>query len=139
MKELEKEFVPYEESLELKELGFDEPCFGRWLVVTRFEIPTGEIKFQLGAKYEKWSRYQYLAPTYRQAFKYLLKKYNIYGIVIPTITMHWTFKTMTVIEGMIEVPPYKHVDAYDYPTQEEAELECLRKLIEIAKTKELKL
>lgn len=25
---LEKEFVPYEESVELKELEFDEPCFG---------------------------------------------------------------------------------------------------------------
>lgn len=23
-------FVPYEESLELKELGFDKPCFGLW-------------------------------------------------------------------------------------------------------------
>ena len=23
-----KDFVPYEETLELKELGFDEPCFG---------------------------------------------------------------------------------------------------------------
>lgn len=25
---MEKEFVPYQESLELKELGFNEPCFG---------------------------------------------------------------------------------------------------------------
>jgi len=24
---IEKEFVPYKQSLQLKELGFDEPCF----------------------------------------------------------------------------------------------------------------
>lgn len=25
---MEKEFVPYAQSLQLRELGFDEPCFG---------------------------------------------------------------------------------------------------------------
>lgn len=25
---LDKEFIPYQEALALKELGFDEPCFG---------------------------------------------------------------------------------------------------------------
>jgi hypothetical protein len=25
---MEKEFTPHQEALELKELGFDEPCFG---------------------------------------------------------------------------------------------------------------
>ena len=28
---IEKEFVPYEESLALKELGFNEPCFGYFI------------------------------------------------------------------------------------------------------------
>ena len=27
---MNKEFVPYEESLALKELGFDEPCLAHW-------------------------------------------------------------------------------------------------------------
>ena len=31
MNTLEKEFVPYEPSLALKELWFDEPCFGKYL------------------------------------------------------------------------------------------------------------
>jgi hypothetical protein len=25
---MNKEFIPYEQALDLKELGFDEPCFG---------------------------------------------------------------------------------------------------------------
>ena len=28
---MDKEFFPYEEALALKELGFDEPCFGYYL------------------------------------------------------------------------------------------------------------
>ena len=27
---MEKEFVPYEQALELKQLGFNEPFFGNW-------------------------------------------------------------------------------------------------------------
>jgi hypothetical protein len=34
---------------------------------------------------------------------------------------------------MVEVPPYNHVHAIDYSTYEEAELACLKKLIEIVK------
>ena len=30
---MDKEFVPYEQSLQLKELGFDEPCFGFYLKI----------------------------------------------------------------------------------------------------------
>jgi hypothetical protein len=29
---MEKDFVPYEEALALKELGFDEPCFAVYCV-----------------------------------------------------------------------------------------------------------
>ena len=76
-----------------------------------------------------------IAPTFAQAFKWLLKKHSLYTVIIPTVTMHWTFKTMTVLESIIEVPPYKHVDANDYGTYEETEIACLKKLIEIAKLK----
>jgi hypothetical protein len=27
---MKKEFISYEQALALKELGFDEPCFGYW-------------------------------------------------------------------------------------------------------------
>jgi hypothetical protein len=28
---MEKEFIPYEQALALKELGFDEKCFATWI------------------------------------------------------------------------------------------------------------
>ncbi len=29
---MNKEFIPYEQALALKELGFDEPCFGYYVI-----------------------------------------------------------------------------------------------------------
>ena len=125
---LEKDFAPYEPSLALKELGFDEPCFafynGKFIQSTEFDFDSYN-SIDVG--------HHPLAPTFSQAFRWLLKNHNLYGIIIPTITMNWTFKTMTVVEDMMEVPPYKYVDANDYKTPEEAELACLIELIEIAK------
>jgi len=124
---MNKEFVPYEQALALKELGFDEPCF-------RFKNNISNIYEEKGCF--NWNQTELFdsIPLYQQAFRWLLDKHYLYGIVIPTVTMDWTFKTMTVAQGMVEVPPYNHVDAYDYSSKEEAELECLKKLIEIVKT-----
>ena len=140
---LEDEYIPYQESLDMKELGFDEPCFGYYKHTT---IPNKIISNDLIIGFIKDNRIYndvsngsslvglgkgfISAPLYQQAFRWLLKHHNSYGVIIPTETMNWTFKTMTVVEGIVEVPPYKHVDAYDYNTYEEAELECLKKLIE---------
>ena len=133
---LEDEYVPYQESLDMKELGFDEPCLGYYHICN-----TDELKEIYECDYffhEKSGNFNsdclsLKAPLYQQAFRWLLKHHNLYGVIIPTETMNWTFKTMTVVEGIVEVPPYKHVDAYDYNTYEEAELGCLKKLIEIVK------
>jgi hypothetical protein len=140
---MESEFIPYTEALELKELGFDEPCFGWFrstLIPSNFTEYFLETKFGMNESPSDWVNSNFLdkacsAPLYQQAFRWLLKEHNLYAIIIPTITMHWTFKTMTIIEGMVEAPPYKHVDAHDYVTQEEAELASLEKLIEIVKEK----
>ena len=117
---MNREFVPYELALKLKQLGFDEPCIATHGYLELYiNTDHGHIK----------------APLYQQAFRWFREKYNIYAIIIPTITMHWTFKTMTVVEDMVEVPPYNHVDANDYNTHQEAELACLKKLVEIVELK----
>ena len=141
---MEKEIIPYEQALALKELGFDEPCFGYWRnenlpnPITIGQYTTKEdMEYEISGQdeYHNFENIIALAPLYQQAFRWLLKHHNLYGVIIPTETMNWTFKTMTVVEGIVEVPPYKHVDSNDYGTPEEAELACLIKLIEIVKTK----
>jgi len=121
-----EEFIPYTEALALKELGFDEPCFGYF----SYEELIIEGRYKNSEHGRSIS-----SPLYQQAFRWLLDKHHLYGIVIPTVTMDWTFKTMAVAQDMVEVPPYNHVDAYDYSRREEAELACLIKLIEIVKNK----
>lgn len=125
-----QEFVPYTEALSLKKLEFDEYCVAIFSNNNKLSVDDGFYK------QENYHKDTVLAPTFSQAFKWLLKKHNLYAVIIPTVTMYWTFKTMTIVEDMIEVPPYKHVDANDYRTYEEAELASLRKLIEMVKNKE---
>ena len=134
---MEKEFVPYELAVKLKAIGFDEHelCFAHW--IERDERDGGGVKLEMWNDEDTYYEVKSLikAPTFSQAFRWLLKEYNLYAIIIPTVTMHWTFKTMTVVEDIVEVPPYDHVDANDYGTREEAELACLVKLIEIVETR----
>ena len=113
MNTLEKEFVPYEQALALKELGFDEPCFGGYDMET--------LKLWIGYLNdgEQFNReYYYPAPTFSQAFRWFRDKHNLkdkYG-VFP----HHTIMFNYIIGGGKE---------------EEAELACLDKLIELAKKK----
>ena len=120
---MEKEFVPYELALALKKLGFDEPCLGRWLVITEWEKPTGEVRLQIGSKVENYSKNQCAAPLYQQAFRWFREKYPELDFGVGKIhngtnnyhyhiNLQWEF-----FEG----------------TYEEAELACLKKLIEIVK------
>ena len=136
---MEQEFVPYELAVKLKELGFNENCIMQWhysndLIFCVDNWGNPKYKTNLESKSDSLGDC-ISAPTFSQAFRWLLKEYNLYAIIIPTVTMHWTFKTMTVVEDIVEVPPYDHVDANDYGTREEAELACLVKLIEIVETR----
>ena len=143
---MKEEFVPYEIALALKDLGFTESCFAMWTKGwNEFEWSTTMIPRIFSSKFrlnDTQSCNSYVnnadapfgiaAPTFSQAFYFLRKNYYLYGIVIPTITMNWTFKTMIVVESEVEVPPYKNVHAEDYATHERAELALLKELIKLA-------
>ncbi len=125
---MKKEFVPYKLALALKELGFDEPCFtfypkeGKMGFDGKYHsIKEGYKNSTVNAIWIKRYKKDFgcvTAPTYSQAFKFFREKYNLkdkYGIF-----PHHTIMFNYVLEGGKE---------------EEAELACLIKLIEIVKTK----
>jgi hypothetical protein len=129
---IEKEFVPYEEAFALKELGFNEPCLGYYLCrnsafgIDDLEITTECIDLV---------RYDYascVVPTFSQAFRWFREKYGLYSCIM--------YSSDGIIKGgyspMIDVmKPHKAtLDLNTYDIYEEAELECLKKLIEIVKT-----
>ena len=139
---MEREFVPFEIAKKLRAIGFDESCCAFYeaeRVVSKPEMVDDKDQYRVSGwrtcKNSEVPAHYFAAATFSQAFRWLLNRHNLYGIIIPTETMNWTFKTMTVVEDVIEVPPYNHVDANDYITYEEAELACLEKLIEIVESK----
>ena len=127
---LEKEFVPYEIALELKELGFNKPCFGYFYTEDKFF----ETKIKNSELDEKCS---ISAPTWHQAFSFFREKYGLHTWI--TSKTNDKEETVYIPHGrtlpdtiknslIVDIIPY-----YTGKTPEEAELECLKKLIEIAK------
>ena len=128
---LYKEFVPYEPSLDMKELGFDEPCFGEYRQWDGNE-PWLQLYQDLDGCSTDPADYGYtqeaLAPTFSQAFRWFREKYGLYYY----ITTH----DSTDFEWYIyDKDQNDWEDDTTQNTYEEAELGCLLKLIEIVKEK----
>jgi len=118
---MQLEFIPYEQALELKQLGFDEPCFGFYTEEYKNLIKTFcEYPINLPTK-------PFLAPTYSQAFRWFREKYNLKFHIREDNWNNWCSVYILISD--------EHERVGDYLTYEEAELECLNKLIEIVKTK----
>jgi hypothetical protein len=118
---MNKEFVPYEESLALKELGFDEPCFGCY-------TKDGELSYDFSDNRGDSHYFQDCsAPTFSQAFRWFREKHNL---------CHQITRAGRDGEFNAFVNDYIYGNNGKYSpsifTYEEAELACLRKLIELS-------
>ena len=115
---IEKEFVPYEEALALKELGFDERCFSFYYIDKQLHM---NATYQNHLAFRGWVA----APTFSQAFRWFREKYQLHNGIYPYYDEYefqikdFRLPTSAPINGGLM--PY-----------EEAELACLIKLIEIA-------
>ena len=129
---IEKEFVPYEEALTLKELGFNKPCLASYYHAgKRLDI----------CEYINHGEYTVLAPTFSQAFRWLREKYwytalilcDSFQIIMQISTSRtrdsrtWEWKPIYVTQTYHKEEGLKSYD--------ESELACLKQLIEIAKEK----
>ena len=110
---MNKEFVPYELAVKLKEIGFDEPCLDKY--DPRFE--------KLSSNMETWSNEYYPenlmtpAPLYQQAFRWFRENHDLNYVIVKAESWFYTINGCNTQEG--------------FNTYEEAELACLNKLIEI--------
>jgi hypothetical protein len=149
MENLQKEFVPYELALRMKDLGFDEPCITFYPVNLTQPLIGDYATLGLNGKYSSikdgyrnsvclnqlWKkRYKQdyanvAAPTYSQAFRFFREKYDLHHVI-----HHFTHKKGTDEEYLAEVGKADDIFS-ECRTYEEAELACLQKLIEIVENK----
>jgi len=111
---MEKEFVPYEEALAMKKLGFDETCLKGYCL----NNPNSYLCDYPISDYDL-DRLECDAPLYQQAFRWFRKVHNIHLLPVEMYPYIWS------IDGYSET----------YSSFEEAELDCIRRLIEIATKK----
>ena len=139
---MKKEFVPYEIALALKELGFRESCFAyynnhlpknnrqRGLILSQYSVQDHNDETE-------GDNLICSAPLYQQAFRWFREKYGLHPSFTryksssinrePTIFTH-LYEIQIIDENADKI---FHVG--DFNSLEEAELECLKKLIEIVK------
>jgi hypothetical protein len=130
---MEKEFLPYTLALELKELGFDEKCYGYFTRDEEFfyfdvdDLSSAYTKNMDNLVVNSVNGLECTAPLYQQAFRWFREKHWLY----PSIISHDVDNHIFTIVGEEN---YESDDEQDnFNTYEEAELACLKKLIEIVK------
>ena len=116
---MKKEFIPYEQALTLKDLGFDEDCFCWWDLHELVYCETSNSKL-------KKHLIQCSAPLCQQAFRWFREKYDL-KYWIATSNKGYVISVKGISIELFEWEKYK--------TYEEAELACLNRLIEIIKNK----
>ena len=134
---MEKEFIPYEQALALKELGFDEPCFGFWNYNDSKMYYWNDEEIQnertntwfldTEKKFPKISKNGCTAPTFSQAFRFFREKYKMTSSVRVYFAEEFFYE--------IYVSFNHEITSGMYNSYEETELACLKQLIKIAKEK----
>lgn len=119
---MKEQFIPYELALKLKELGFDEECFGFY--------DLGKLYLSGVTKQNFHEVTQVLAPLWQQAFDWFREKHGkhvvIYQIEFHDLSIMWDWD---IIVGKDEDD-----EEFNIPyskTYQEARKACLEKLIEI--------
>ena len=155
---MDKEFIPYEQALGLKELGFDENCMAMYHLnkidgITKSELILKEANTNISDVFTR-------APLYQQAFRWFrdsiiteltinekgdyiqgnftlipLIFLNKYEIQVINLSTSYYFSKVGGRDGIpfYREPTHRYYDSAN--SFEEAELACLKRLIEIVKNK----
>lgn len=127
---MENQFVPYEISTQLKEMGFDEHCIGYYThneKLCRTASTNNNVEFETCTHKNIYDTYS-LAPTFSQAFKWFRTNYpkQKFVIVLANYKSEYSFDIVNEYGDV-----YNHIKTFKQ--YEEAELSCIMKLIEINK------
>lgn len=129
---MNEHFLTYEQSLAVKELGFNEPCFGLYAPPSKsiFLHHYGLLT----------AKEQILAPLKSQFFKWVREKYNLRGFIgfRPNVKQ-FDYHIYDMSLSGKEYVKQRTMEEYNKDplvgTYEEAEDACINKIIEILKLK----
>lgn len=123
MNELEKEFVPYEFAVKLKDLGFDAKCLA-------FYTSNKMLHIEYTKLISGWQNSDLhnavIAPTFSQAFRWFREKQRIASEITCINSTRMDHFKYNIHANNDDIKQKNGFDSY-----EEAELACLEKLIEI--------
>ena len=137
---IENEFIPYEQALALKELGFDKKCFKGWYNQKDIESTVSNpVDFNNKNDSENFVS----QPTFSQCFRWFREKYNLRGFIgfrpnVKQFDCHIYDMSLSGKEYVEQRTMEEFNKDPKVGTYEEAELECLVKLIDIIKKQNLK-
>lgn len=124
---MEKEFVPYELALKLKELGFDERCLagyyndGKSLWFFRFH-KNSEREPTVAERFAT-------APLWQQAFDWFRENHRLHVEIRSYTATRFTY-VIQKLENIVHYIEYGGINN-TFETYEEAREACLEKLIEL--------
>ena len=140
MNNIESNFVPYQIAVDMKSIGFNEPCFA-FYGLSRDDYKTIRLSIFQNLKTDYLPDVHHLdvtcdAPLYQQAFRFFREQLLLDSCIIPYWFIDGEYKVKKYtysIEPSSRFDEYFDCDSDEYDTYKEAELACLVKLIEICR------
>lgn len=140
---MKEQFVPYEIALKLKKLGFNDECFGYYSNEYNLEIGLPEKYTDRCHGNPKEGTYRRIGlisvPLYQQAFDWFRNNFNLSCHI-------WSGKLNDILfygYDILDIQEQVRIidnsgnggGDCDYNTYEDARIECLKKLIEVVKSR----
>jgi 2-oxoglutarate dehydrogenase complex dehydrogenase (E1) component-like enzyme len=132
---MEKEFVPYDLALRMKQLGFNEYCFAgyrhsKWIGSDGPNSRYFHAQQFRNSMFDEKQNEDCSSPLYQQAFRWFREKRGLYGYPFSQSS-----QTNIWFKYFIQQEWKDQITSDSFNTHEEAELACLKKLIEIVEEK----
>ena len=142
---MKREFLTYEQSIDMRAIGFNEPCLAYYDKDGDFlgDISVNEDTDNLYTNadfvmYQDFKVADVSAPTFSQAFRWFREKYELTSeVCVEQYRRKTNKKWMFSITYLNEDAMYEHSKT-TFENYEEAELACLNKLIEIIENQKQK-
>jgi hypothetical protein len=148
---IEKEFVPFPIARALKKIGYDELCLGYYeqystVPVINFNnkpLTKEELKrpkmYKVENKNSTLPQWAIAAPLYQQVFKWFREKHKLDSFIAPNKLIKETYISQIWAEEGIVLEKFVSSEnkwSSDFHLNyEKAQLECLKRLIKVIKTR----